>query len=54
MLAIVGGTGLYELPGLDIQQRIDRATPFGAPSGDILQGKLGCTDVLFLAREATP
>ena len=53
MLAIVGGTGLYELPGLDIQQRIDRATPFGAPSGDILQGKLGCNDVLFLARHGS-
>jgi 5'-methylthioadenosine phosphorylase len=50
MLAIVGGTGLYELPGLDIQQRLQPVTPFGEPSGDILKGRLGCNDVLFLAR----
>ena len=50
MLAIVGGTGLYELPGLDIEQRIQQTTPFGEPSGDILQGRFGQNQVLFLAR----
>ena len=53
MLAIVGGTGLYELPGLDIQQRIHRATPFGEPSGEILKGKFGQNEVLFLARHGS-
>ena len=53
MLAIVGGTGLYELPGLEITQRITSSTPFGEPSGDILKGRLGCNDVLFLARHGT-
>lgn len=50
MLAIVGGTGLYELPGLKIQQHIQGTTPFGEPSGDILRGRFGDNDVLFLAR----
>lgn len=50
MLAIVGGTGFYELPELQIQQRIHLSTPFGEPSGDIVQGRLGQHDVLFLAR----
>ena len=39
MLAIIGGTGLYDLPGLSITQRIALSTPFGEPSGDILKGR---------------
>lgn len=50
MLAIIGGTGLYDLPGLHITDRLTAATPFGAPSGDILRGRLHDRDVLFLAR----
>lgn len=50
MLAIVGGTGLYELPGLQITERIQEATPFGEPSGAVLRGRLGAQEVLFLAR----
>jgi purine nucleoside phosphorylase len=36
MLAIVGGTGLNELPGLEIAERSAADTPFGTPSGGIL------------------
>lgn len=50
MLAIVGGTGLYELPGLTITRRISGATPFGEASGDVLVGQIGQHQVLFLAR----
>ncbi|MBM3362970.1 MAG: MTAP family purine nucleoside phosphorylase [Betaproteobacteria bacterium] len=50
MLAIVGGTGLYELPGLEITHRSRETTPFGDPSGEILRGRLGSNEVLFLAR----
>lgn len=50
MLAIVGGTGLYELPGLAITERISAATPFGQPSGDVLKGQFNNNKVLFLAR----
>lgn len=50
MLAIIGGTGLYDLPGLAIDKRISDATPFGVPSGDVLRGRLHGQDVLFLAR----
>ena len=50
MLAIIGGTGLYELPGLDIVERIAGDTPFGRASGDVLRGRLHEQDVLFLAR----
>ena len=50
MLAIVGGTGLYDLAGLEIEQRIDAGTPFGQPSGSVLRGRIDGRPVLFLAR----
>jgi 5'-methylthioadenosine phosphorylase len=50
MLAIIGGTGLYDLEGLDIDERISGDTPFGTPSGEILKGRLHGHTVLFLAR----
>lgn len=50
MLAIIGGTGIYELPGLEIEERLAAGTPFGSPSGDILRGRLHGTELLFLAR----
>ncbi|MEO5882169.1 MAG: MTAP family purine nucleoside phosphorylase [Caldimonas sp.] len=50
MLAIVGGTGLYELAGLDIEQHLGGDTPFGMASGDVLKGRLHGKPVLFLAR----
>ena len=53
MLAIIGGTGFYELPGLSINQRIAVSTPFGTPSGDILRGHIHGHEILFLARHGT-
>jgi 5'-methylthioadenosine phosphorylase len=50
MLAIIGGTGLYDLPGLQLEERITRPTPFGEPSGEILRGRLHGKELLFLAR----
>lgn len=50
MLAILGGTGLYELDGMEIEERIDANTPFGAPSGAVLRGRIGGKRLLFLAR----
>jgi 5'-methylthioadenosine phosphorylase len=50
MLAIIGGTGLYELAGMTIESRLDKSTPFGDPSGMISVGRIGNHSVLFLAR----
>jgi len=50
MLAIIGGTGLYELAGMEIEQTLDVDTPFGRPSGRIVHGRVGATPLLFLAR----
>jgi 5'-methylthioadenosine phosphorylase len=50
MLAIVGGTGLYELPGLAVEERLHGDTPFGGPSGEVVRGTLHGRPLLFLAR----
>ena len=50
MLAIIGGTGLYELAGMHIERRIEGDTPFGAPSGSVVQGHVDGRPVMFLAR----
>ena len=50
MLAVIGGTGIYELAGMQVQQRLDEATPFGQPSGAIAKGHLNGRELLFLAR----
>ena len=49
-LAIIGGSGLYEMPGLrdPREQRID--TPFGKTSAPIVTGILEGQSVAFLAR----
>jgi 5'-methylthioadenosine phosphorylase len=49
-LGIIGGSGLYNLPGLDITSREIVPTPFGLPSDAIVAGKLGLNDLLFLPR----
>jgi 5'-methylthioadenosine phosphorylase len=50
MLAVIGGTGIYELAGMQVEERLDAATPFGTPSGSIVKGRLGGRELLFLAR----
>ncbi|MBK8287169.1 MAG: S-methyl-5'-thioinosine phosphorylase [Ahniella sp.] len=49
-LALIGGTGLYQFPGLVVSERVRPDTPFGAPSGDIVIGELAGKRVAFLAR----
>lgn len=50
MLAIIGGTGLYDLPGMQIEESLEASTPFGEPSGAVLRGRIGDRALLFLAR----
>jgi 5'-methylthioadenosine phosphorylase len=50
VLGIIGGSGLYQLPGLKEAKSLDINTPFGTPSSPINVGKLGGKKVAFLAR----
>jgi len=50
VLGIIGGSGLYDLPGLVGVQREQVSTPFGDPSDALVTGRLGDQDVVFLSR----
>ena len=50
MIGIVGGTGLYDIEGLTDRQWRKVASPFGEPSDELLFGRLGTREVVFLPR----
>lgn len=49
-LAVIGGSGLYDMPDLQDTQEYDLTTPFGKPSAPIVIGTLEGHKVAFLAR----
>ncbi|HEX8732427.1 MAG TPA: S-methyl-5'-thioadenosine phosphorylase [Ktedonobacterales bacterium] len=49
-LAVIGGSGLYAMPGLSDVEWIEVDTPFGAPSDAIAIGELAGAAVAFLPR----
>lgn len=50
MLAIIGGSSLDTLAVLENVRRVDMDTPYGAPSGPFVYGRLRQREVIFLAR----
>ena len=50
MLAIIGGSGLTQLPNLEVTRREVMRTPYGDPSGAITFGTIRGAPVAFLAR----
>lgn len=49
-VAVIGGTGMNQWPGLDIKERRVVDTPYGAPSAPLLMGRIHGVNVVFLAR----
>jgi 5'-methylthioadenosine phosphorylase len=49
-IGIIGGSGLYEMEGLERKRELRLRTPFGAPSDAYVVGRLGGRTVAFLAR----
>lgn len=49
-LAIIGGSGLYSIPGLEGATELNVDTPFGKTSAPIVAGSLEGQEVAFLAR----
>ena len=49
-IGIIGGSGLYSMPGLTEIQEVTMETPFGSPSDPLLLGTLEGRKVAFLAR----
>ena len=50
ILGVIGGSGLYDLPGLTGVRREKVVTPFGEPSDEYLIGRLGEQEMVFLPR----
>ena len=50
MIAIIGGSGLYQIDGLENPQWQSEDTPWGAPSEAILTGRLDGVKMAFLPR----
>ncbi|MBN2493526.1 MAG: S-methyl-5'-thioadenosine phosphorylase [Deltaproteobacteria bacterium] len=50
ILGVIGGTGLYEIEGLEDVERVELDTPFGKPSGAMVTGRLAGTRMAFLPR----
>lgn len=49
-IAVIGGSGLYDIPGLAAVHSHQMETPFGAPSDAIVEGRVGRSRMLFLPR----
>lgn len=49
-IGIIGGSGLYSMPGFEAQREVAVDTPWGAPSDNYIVGRLAGQDVAFLAR----
>jgi 5'-methylthioadenosine phosphorylase len=49
-IGLIGGSGLYNLPGLKITDEVALSTPFGRPSDSYILGSLSSVPVAFLAR----
>jgi len=49
-IGIIGGSGLYSMPGFEAQEEVVVETPFGPPSDNLVTGKLAGQAVAFLAR----
>jgi len=49
-IGIIGGSGLYSMPGFEAQEEANIETPFGSPSDNYVLGKLAGRQVAFLSR----
>ena len=49
-IAVIGGSGIYDIDGLENANWVQVDTPWGAPSDHILTGALNGVDMAFLPR----
>ncbi len=50
MIGVIGGSGLYQIDGLEGASWMKVETPWGAPSDEVLVGRLGGVAMAFLPR----
>ena len=49
-LGVIGGSGFYSMPGLEVEEERTIETPFGPPSDAYIIGQLEGAPVVFLPR----
>jgi 5'-methylthioadenosine phosphorylase len=49
-IGIIGGSGLYSMPGFHAEKEVSITTPFGPPSDNYITGELEGHHVVFLSR----
>lgn len=49
-VAVIGGSGIYKLDGIKVKNQIKVSTPFGDPSGEIMECEIDGSSFYFLAR----
>ena len=52
VLGIIGGSGLYDLPGLEKVRSKNIKSPWGAPSGPLRIGEIAGLPIVFLSRHS--
>ncbi len=50
MIAIIGGSGMKQLPGLEVTHRQIMRTPYGEPSSPLIFGIINGHEIVFLSR----
>ena len=49
-LGVIGGSGFYQIDGLEAVEQVKLITPFGAPSDVYYRGRLDDCEIVFLSR----
>jgi len=52
MIGLIGGSGLYEIPGFKVSERRAVETPYGLPSDEFMIGELSGRTMVFLPRHS--
>lgn len=50
LIGVIGGSGICNLPNMEISEKIEIATPYGKPSGPIIIGECNGKRIAFLPR----
>jgi 5'-methylthioadenosine phosphorylase len=50
ILGVIGGSGIYDLPGLTDVEELTMVSPWGEPSDRLRRGRIGNTEIVFLPR----
>ena len=50
VIGVIGGSGLYEIDGLENAEAVRVETPWGSPSDELIKGQVGDVELVFLPR----